>query len=544
VTSPPDNQIDDPADLFAVHRALPIAGSVDRPLMFGHGGLVAVDPSGLQKPTPVLLPEGYDEAVSLNGFLIAMRWDSEKGEIVSLAFRDDALIKVDSYELAPLPIGLDFDLVGSATTACAVLLFDVDEVLPTFVRVSPAGLLDVEAGSPFSRRGQEPILYIDERFVLTESDDGPDGMTLNLRDRRLNSSERFRGGDWGADGTSIFCQQTSSTGHSVEIRGAEDPETLALPGPLTGFGGSAGDPILGVFVGDDDVVYRIRAERSGHRLERLTLPVGKKTLGAGVSLVSVQGYDGRVTVIDARKAPRSGSTRVFERPPLLINRTEIDDPGTVIHFHGGPESFEVPEPRMFNLPSFAARTGWDWIGVNYPGSLAPSHSWTQRAWHSWRRETVTAFEEALSSARGPVVLSGWSFGAALALALANRSSRIVGILIGGSLGSIRAHAQRAFELDPRHGQWFSERFLLDGDDGDFLNGTDGFNPDVSVLEIHGADDLNCPLDLIDRTAEEWARCGNGWTRMVLPGAQHYATTVEDAIVISRTTRDFLQSIKR
>ncbi|WP_413227888.1 alpha/beta fold hydrolase [Actinomyces respiraculi] len=105
---------------------------------------------------------------------------------------------------------------------------------------------------------------------------------------------------------------------------------------------------------------------------------------------------------------------------------------------------------MFGLPQWCNARGVDWVGVNYRGSLMPDPRDTRSAWRGWRATLQEDLEGALARARGPVILAGWSFGAAIALALGGVSGRVRGLLLGGVPGGLRRHVERAVALDQGH----------------------------------------------------------------------------------------------
>ena len=166
-----------------------------------------------------------------------------------------------------------------------------------------------------------------------------------------------------------------------------------------------------------------------HHVDTLS---GYKALSLDGSLYTVRGFTDTLTVASVPRrnrvlqSPRPVITGLTFPSPYgeyVVSRAPERATGAVIHFHGGPEGYEVPEGRFFGLPQWCNAHGLDWIGVNYQGSLMPDRLYTRSAWHRWRSAMQEDFLGAVELTSGPLVLAGWSFGATLALTLGASTER-------------------------------------------------------------------------------------------------------------------------
>src|SRR5262249_36640854 len=138
------------------------------------------------------------------------------------------------------------------------------------------------------------------------------------------------------------------------------------------------------------------------------------------------------------------------RSPSGARAFVVDPPAgevraTVVHLHGGPDSYEVPELRCFGALRELAGDGVRVVGLNYRGSLAIGPAATADAWRRWH----ITFPEDLDwvadagLAVPPVLVIGWSFGGTLAIRAASLRSDVAGVVAGAAMTDLRLHRARA-----------------------------------------------------------------------------------------------------
>ena len=392
-------------------------------------------------------------------------------------------------------------------------------------------------------------------FVVFKSDLGVDGNWYTVCGKRNGLRYRLKASCVFGCQRYVVCAVVGDPAipgsrHGLVFIGINGRRFISCPGPIIGGGGDRSSGTIVIYLRGDAHLHVVECLPNDEiRIVQVSSPSGFKTLSLDGKVYSVRGFDRELRVY-AIESPTSSSvpaftndySRVVGLGELVVSRCLRRSRGTVIHFHGGPESFEVPEPRYFGLPQWCNDNGIDWIGVNYPGSLSESPEEMRRVWRGWREPVVKACRAALIRAGGPVVLVGWSFGATIALACAALSPQIKGVLMGGACASLPRHVRSAVACDPAHRSWFVSRFSLAGDDGDFFSGMNGWRPDVKILEIHGANDMACPIENVDRLADDWSARGNPWRRVDLPGGGHYVESWDDVRVVYTEMRKFLSEV--
>lgn len=323
---------------------------------------------------------------------------------------------------------------------------------------------------------------------------------------------------------------------------------LHVPGIIVESAGNNDFAIFSVFTGDDTEVYMLTLDSTdNYILTLLPMMQGYKTFSPNGNLIYVRGFEQFGSVFETKQIIRGSISITYDsmcnnKSKFIIPKKLNTCSPTIIHFHGGPESFEVPEPRMYGMPQYVMSLGWNWIGVNYCGSLSPLRDLTRSAWKNWRESLSRDIDDALRLTNGDIILAGWSFGAAIALAFASYSPRIKGLLLGGVPGNLQEHMRFACELDPSHESWFNERFNLSDDDGLLFNGISGFTYDVKVMEFHGQLDTNCPIRLANRIAKQWEIAGNPWKRFIFSECGHYPSSHEDVLLFVDEARLFLRHV--
>lgn len=396
--------------------------------------------------------------------------------------------------------------------------------------------------------------------VLFSRDLGVDGMRLRLVNSQSQVLLDVPGSLWWYDerrrvlalGVQDDVVAGAAQSWHIVLVGPRGTERIPVPGVLSDLGGSSSHTLARVFNGDDDLVCSVVSGASGSSfLSSRGAPRGSKTLGRGAAAALIGTVDGEwwariftPVLADAQRQPQA--PRVLpptKRLPQSVRRVSNSDSGLVLHFHGGPESYEVPSPRLLNLPARARQHGLGWVGLNYRGSRWPLLADTRVAWHNWRVTILDDVADALRSTKAHrIVLCGWSFGAAVALAVAREFGNVQGVIVGGCVGNLDRHIQRARAVDPAHERWFDARFERDGSDYEFFSGAPPESCPFPVLSFHGRHDPICPYDLMDEVRTEWVRAGANWTHHDLPGGGHALATPADAQLWVVETDSFMRRI--
>lgn len=538
-----------------IYRAKPIAWSPTSVVILNEYGATLV--TAEREAHPLDLPDGDEVVLAHSGKVYTCWFDDEFIKVREHQFEGEQFVpardshtvaigNVPSDELVVLGLqdGLEIwrDSPGVCQRIC-IIAHGMVKSVPSVICPRPVGKLEFSSG----------------RIVAFTEDLGVRGRLVRLVDLDTNecwqvsSSYVFAAADRIlAISTRDPAEDPSTNG--LFVFGNGEPTFVDLPGPIIEAGGDATRAVVSIFTGGDAQLYEVTENMDGGlEVHILNGPNGYTALSPDGSLCANRGFSEAVIF---RRTPhrQNPSIALHPEPPskdntvlhhgaqYVVSRTTKCPLGSIVHFHGGPESYEVPEGRYFGLPQWCNRNALDWIGVNYRGSLMPNTLCTRSAWHGWRDTLLDDFEGALKLAPGPIILLGWSFGAAIALSLGASTKRIRGILLGGSMGSLTRHVERAASLDSAHQNWFSTRFDLSGGDARFFNGINGFRKDLHVLEIHGEGDNNCPADLINEVAKLWENLHNPWSRLWIPSGEHYASTPQDAHLISTYMRNFVAQV--
>jgi len=325
------------------------------------------------------------------------------------------------------------------------------------------------------------------------------------------------------------------------------------PGNIGSLGGDSRTVLCAIFDGFQESVFRITERQEGIGFELVGKGPGKKRIGFGAPIwlsrssvdgIRVESAEDTVVIAPAARDRVPHAKYLASRgdggPRALRVASADRHAGTIIHLHGGPESYETDELRFFGLAPHSVSQGWDWRSLNYRGSRGVSPDHTTAAWKTWQRSSIEDISWAIGPmpSRQPVILAGWSFGAALALAAAARLP-VDGLILGGTMGPLADHVRVASATDPSHESWFGDRFDLGGDDGDyFAYPVPADSRNLGVLSFHGRGDAHCPYDLFEPVRERWSRKVR-WTHYDLPGGGHYAESMDDVDVIVAETRRFI-----
>lgn len=406
--------------------------------------------------------------------------------------------------------------------------------------------------------GDFEIVAASRTHVAARVNLGPQGDAVRIWTASEPDALEFRSAYgtsvWSTEDGRLYVAVRGSGGDSVAVIDETGRmRTSPAPGNIGSLGGDGRTVLCAIFDGFHESVHRIHDGQGGIGFDLVGEGPGKKHIGVGspiwLSRSTVDGIrvesEDATAVIDPATRVRTPHTKYLasqgEEGPRALRITATDRHlGTIVHLHGGPESYETDELRFFGLAPHAVAQGWDWRSLNYRGSRGTAPDHTTAAWKTWQRSSIEDISWVLGEIpRGhPVILAGWSFGAALALAGASRLP-VDGLIIGGTMGPLADHVRAACAADPSHETWFGDRFDLDGDDGAYFSyPVPGDSVDLRVLSFHGKDDEHCPYHLFAPVRERWSE-SIPWTHHDLRGGAHYAESIDDVDLIVAETRRFI-----
>ena len=394
-----------------------------------------------------------------------------------------------------------------------------------------------------------PVVAMGKQWVLTLEDRGAGGLWFTIDRPSSCAAIVIDGTTWAAseDGGRVVVGGGGDGGSSLLIAGPDGTVPLVMSGPIGSVAWRGDDLLVAVFDGADEVVLEVGPDGTVKRC--LDLPPGKKLLAPWIGAVAVADalrgvYVTPHSVPSGAARPTNSAaaterrTRILPDGPSIVTYSPPKPVGTIVHFHGGPESYDVGEPRLFGLPAAALALHWEWITVNYRGSLAPSDVWTRSAWKRWRASMREDWELTLEDAATTrIVTAGWSFGGSLALACAENHG-VVGVIAGGVMIDLSSHVDIAMDVDPRHGPWFARRFALEGDDADFFQPRP-LPPHLQAVLLHGVDDDHCPFRLVEAAIPRLAARGADVRLVTLPSGTHYGSSLDDAELIRAASEELL-----
>lgn len=536
-----------------IYRATPVAWTESSVVLLNEYGATLCKSD--REATPLDLPEADEVVLSPDGVIYACWFERDSFRVQAYQFKTEAFNPTGQPCVVNVRGLHSEDLVVLGVPGGVELWLDTAERCQRIWTISNGCAR--RAPASVVQRPKGDLLFSSGKIVGFAEDLGVKGTFLNIVDVVSQAMWTVRSAfAFTALGRvlaiSISNPTDDDTLHGLHVFADGQATFLETDGPVLEAGGDSTRVVMSVFTGSDAQLREITQDDiGGLAVRHLDALDGYKALSLNGSLYTARGFTDTLTVAFTPSRSRLlQSTRPTTAESILpsmhgeyvVSRAPGRATGAVIHFHGGPEGYEVPEGRLFGLPQWCNAHGLDWIGVNYQGSLMPNRLCTRSAWHRWRSAMQEDLLGAVELTAGPLVLAGWSFGATLALALGSSTERVKGLLLGATTGDLAKHVEHAATIDPGHRDWFARRFDLGGDDAKFFSGVNGFNADLQVLEIHGEDDMNCPIYLANEVAECWKKRGNPWERVWLPGRGHFASIPEDAELISESARGFLTRV--
>lgn len=577
-----DHRLAAPQEMFKSHAAIPVFHSPSGVVALGPGGLAHVGQAIGSFELPHL-DDTDDEVVLLRNAIVGVTF----GNPIAL----NRIALTQSGEWISMRTDLQTHSVPNLESYCVPSSTGLAVVIPSghYVEISAHG--DLGSNSPPERTRQlrlpqgAELVAFSTSHILAIRDSGIQGeeaWVFNWDD----ASPWFHGSSerpilWWVCGEAdalTMVLNRRQTDRFVTLDSNQSCVEQESRGPVGSLGGDDKQCLATYFDGFDEHVVRVCVQPSGGNLavDELFSTPGRKLIGRNVAGWLVQNALAPVAY-EAAQPNRlvrpydesSGRGSHFTETHLTdasgrFSRTMATNPstgatglqfrnsdsaqirGTLLHLHGGPESYETDEQRFFGLPSFAVDLGWEWRTLNYRGSLSPDPRLTRAAWRDWHRTLTEDSEWALAGvSTGPVVVVGWSFGAAAALAIAAATGAFQGLIVGGLMGALRAHVEMASSVDPAHRPWFEQRFDIAGTDGEFFSGAPPRGRvSTRVVSFHGQDDPICPYDLAADVRRRWKDRVDSWEHYDLPGAGHFAECREDAALISERSRNLLVELDR
>ena len=287
-------------------------------------------------------------------------------------------------------------------------------------------------------------------------------------------------------GDTLVCAQTLGETHGVWVIDSDGSKVFyAAPGYVSSLVACQGRAFAVVFLQGTERVYRIDLcnNRSTPVFQLVCETTGKKALfetsdglamltrdtqtGLHLSLINpvdltmqliatLGQWDSLDLVTQKLISPQGANAISFtlSHPPASL--------ATIIHFHGGPDSYEVEELRFFGAFRKLLEQGFRLICLNYRGSSGFQPSVQREAWGHWHKTFLEDIhwltESGCLSPNDSVILSGWSFGGTLALLASQHIPRVAGVIAGGFMADLYRHRERANEQDSLYERWFTARF--------------------------------------------------------------------------------------
>lgn len=321
-----------------------------------------------------------------------------------------------------------------------------------------------------------------------------------------------------------------------------------------------------VLVEGEEIVFRIELNTSNAEFSPIITGSGKKEMYPINDGVIVLHFDTLLGVgfysIDSACNLTIPRTKLGLWEPLNLNSRKIvssqgavalilsatsEIKGSILHFHGGPDSYEVEELRFFSSLRELIEEGYQLIILNYQGSkgIGRAH---QSAWNNWytslQQDIVWLQSEGLLET--DCFTAGWSFGGTLAFIATQFIPKSKGVIVGGILSNLINHRIRANEVDSVYGVWFNRRFGegidLKNQNNFFFDLNNHLKRPIKVISFHGEEDQHCSYKDFEQFKTNAILAGFAWTHFDLAGKSHYAETLEDATLIKQETLNFVRSL--
>jgi dienelactone hydrolase len=247
---------------------------------------------------------------------------------------------------------------------------------------------------------------------------------------------------------------------------------------------------------------------------------------------------------------QSRTYRLGSEGPWIIERfaPNVVPKRLLIHLHGGPDSFEVDDLRLWGMFRDCLRDGTVVISLNYAGSTGFGPAYQKQAWRRWSPSIQSDFRAVLAYAQtryqidvSKTFVAGWSFGGSLGLHLAECFPTLAGVIAGAPMCDLRAHVERAMTTGTHYREYFDQRFDWQGGCAQTFSFKEAPTHSVPVLLLHGTEDEHCSFADSKALFQKAIREGRPWQMCAMEGAGHYGSTsahaAEFSVAIKRWLRD-------
>jgi dipeptidyl aminopeptidase/acylaminoacyl peptidase len=537
-------------------------------LVAGPGGLtfLAADEFDDPRPADVDPFEPFDEAFFLPGlgrFVFAGYDGTEVTLRVARPSEAARLVGEGTVHVAvPVPVG-ELQTDGDS-------LVGVGPTQDTRLRITPrrddGGWAAHVAVEPSASGPGDPVGTCGLGQVLRE-DRTPYPPVLRLHDRAGTEIVAWTSHTWTHTATHLLWAEQRDEQYGITVYGAAGQRFVPSPGYVRSLAAdSAGRVCAVVYRDGEEMLYRVSFSGDGEvAFVPLGAGTGRKILSptadgmavltwdhrAGVSACWPEGTDGRPGRAEPLGRWSYQEARITHHRSPLGARAFVIDPAvseagpTVVHLHGGPESYEVPELRCFGALRELAGSGVRVVGLNYRGSLAIDPTATTDAWQRWHITFPEDLDWVVDAglAVPPILMIGWSFGGTLAIRAASLRSGIAGVVAGAAMTDLSLHRVRAAGEDDRYVTWFAERFgPPDGPCEDFFQLARHLDQPCPVLTFHGKDDPHCSYDDLQDLIQTARASGYAWQHGDMPGGEHRIVEFDDVRLIHRHTIDFARNV--
>lgn len=537
-------------------------------LVAGPGGLTFLAVGKLADPRPVDVDpfEPFDEAFFLPGlgrFIFAGYEATEVTLRVARPSEKARLIGEGTVHVTvPVPVGelqTDGDsLVGAGLAA--------DTRLRITPRRDPGGWTADVAVEP-SAPGRGDLVETCGLGYVRREDRTPYPPILRLHDADGSEIVAWTSHTWTHTATRILWAAQRDERYGITVYGDGAQRFVPSPGYVRSLAADRAGRVCAVVYRDgEELLYRVSFSGSGDvAFVPLREDTGRKILSLTADGIAVLTWDHRAGISACwpdvtngqpgqaqplGRWPYQDACITHYRSPLGARAFVVDPPAgevraTVIHLHGGPESYEVPELRCFGALRELVGSGVRVVGLNYRGSLAIGPAATANAWRRWHLTFAEDLDWVVDTglAAPPILMIGWSFGGTLAIRAASLRSDIAGVVAGSAMTDLRLHRARAASQDDRYVTWFAERFGPPGGPcEDFFQLARHLDRPCPVLSFHGKNDPHCSYDDLQDLIRTARARGYTWHHRDMPGGDHHIVELDDARLIHRQTLDFAKDV--
>lgn len=410
-----------------VYRAMPIAWTDSEVVILNEYGATVCRAGDSRS---IDIPDGDEVLLGSNGAIYACQFNDQELNVEQFEYDGELFTSSGLSWIVDISYFACDELVILSVPEGIELWFDNRTICRRICSIK-GGVMTEEQAS-VSMRPLGELSFSSGKMVGFADDQGVSGKLLNLVDLESQQIWHIRAEfaltALGRVFAPVKVDPTNiNDNYGLYVFSQEQRNFLKVPGPILEAAGNSNRVVLSVFVNGDAQLFEVvEAETGDLTLRCFQSHSGYKVISLDGSVCVTRGFSNEIKISPTSYQPQLLSNVVPEGIPFLsysyntnivTSYTHKETVGAVIHFHGGPESQEVPEGRYFGLPQWCNENGLDWVGINYQGSLTQDLSHTRSAWHRWKKAMHEDLLKAIELTSGPIVLMGWSFGATLSLAL-------------------------------------------------------------------------------------------------------------------------------